>query len=351
MSDEADPGVAGLPSPPAGGDARAGHGAVRPRPRNYLDRGERQRLLWRFMPLALAVTLGMTLVEWVWFRSPPPARQPRIDTSLEAIRGGLPTDGAVVIEPDPEPFVPTADRLGATPDMLASVRDDTFFREGDMQAWLHTLLTLRDAGQEVILRGPAERVSFSELFGQPRTFRGRAVRIRGTLHRLERLAAPSNNYGIEAYWQGWLEPSSGPAEPVVVHFLRVPPGMPTGMKINEPVDVVGYFLKRYAYDAADRIRVAPLVLALEPVWKPVQPAAPGGTSLGTVALVSMIAIVAATAAAMSLANRRRPAPPPAAAVDLNRELAGVETLSTAESLRRLERTERSAGGSIEETKP
>jgi hypothetical protein len=63
------------------------------------------------------------------------------------------------------------------------------------------------------------------------------VRFRGTLHRLEKMVAPANEYDIKDYWQGWLEPEGGPVSPIVVYFLRLPDGMPHGMKISEQVDV------------------------------------------------------------------------------------------------------------------
>lgn len=177
-------------------------------------------------------------------------------------------------------------------------------------------------------------VSFTELFGQPLSFRGRPVRVAGTLRRLERLDAPANDFDIREYWQGWLEPAGGPASPIVVHFLRIPDGMPTGLKIDESVTVSGYFFKRYAYKATDTIRRAPLVLAIEPDWKPRPQSEPGGSSLGTVALVTMAGLVAAALLTLSV-GRRRPRVPAAGPTDLDAELAGEEIVSTSESLRRL----------------
>jgi hypothetical protein len=77
--------------------------------------------------------------------------------------------------------------------------------------------------------------------------------MRGTFRRLERLTPPPNDYGIEDYWQGWMEPAGGPASPVVVQCLTIPEGMPSGMRIDEPVDVTGYFFKNYAYNASDNL--------------------------------------------------------------------------------------------------
>lgn len=327
MIDPAD--LAGLPPPDDGPAA-----ASRPRPRNYLAAGERRRLLWRVVPWALAALLGLTWVERTWF--PGAASRPAapVDTRLETVREPRPGGETVIIEPEAEPPAPDAGPLGASAAALAQVRDDTVFRDADLDAWQETFVTLRDTGRAVLERAAAPRVSFSELFGQPRSFRGRLVRLRGTLHRLERLPAPANQDGIDAYWQGWLEPAGGPATPIVIHCLELPAGMPTGMRLREPVEVVGYFLKRHAYAAADTVRVAPLVLALEPIRRPA-PASPGGASLGTWALVSMTALILATVLGIRLAGRRGGRPEAAPPVDLTAALAGHEPCSPAETLGRL----------------
>ncbi|MFM7108472.1 MAG: hypothetical protein ACKOZU_07730 [Planctomycetaceae bacterium] len=328
MIDPAD--LAGLPPPVDDPGPQR-----RRRPANYLATGERRRLLWRFMPAALVVLLVLTWVERTWFPRTDSPSAPAVDTRLEAVRGPLPGGDAVLIEQEPEPFVPEAGALGAPASSLAKVRDDTFFRDVDMDAWEQTFVTLRETGPEGLRRAPASRVSFGELFGQPRSFRGRLVRLRGTFHRLERLEAPPNRYDIDEYWQGWLELEGGPATPVVVQCLRLPEGMPEGMSITERVEVTGYFFKRYAYAAADTIRVAPLVMALEPVRRPPSPAVTGASSLGTWAIVSMAALFAATVLGIRLAGRPAGRRPASTAADLASALDGHEPFSAAESLRRL----------------
>jgi len=308
------------------------------------------------MPIAAVVLIGLSVAERIWWRPLPPPPPPQIDTTLTAIRGPEPSGDAVRVEPEPEPFLAHDDDpdddaeveageariLAAERSALDQVRDDTFFREADLDAWLQTWLTLRRAGEAGLARAEATPVSFAELFNQPRSFRGRLVRFSGTLHRVEQLRAPENNYGIDEYWQGWLEPASGPASPVVLQFLELPEGMPVGMKIHEPVEVKGYFLKRYAYAAADAVRVAPLVMTLEPRWRPLPPPSPPGGSLPAWAVATMAAVAGGLLAAFwfvarGSVGRRRPPP----AVDVTDTLAGFEPESTAESLRRLAAAERS----------
>lgn len=266
---------------------------------------------------------------------PPREREPQVETRIEEVAGPPPPEDAIQILPaDEPPAAGNEQELSASPRSLAQVRDATFFRQADHDAWLESLLTLQ--GYEGRSLPPPRDIGFTELFGQPVSFRGRPVRMRGTLHRLERLRAPPNDYRIDEYWQGWLEPAGGPASPVIVHFLELPEGMPTGLEIHQPVIVSGCFLKNMAYKASDAVRVAPLLLARRPEIPP-PPVDPGSNlwdlSLGAVGVVTMLAIVATIAVGFFLVGRARRVA--AAAAGLDTALAGVEPFSIAESLRQV----------------
>jgi len=317
-------------------------GRLRPRsqPRNYLHPAERRRLSWQVMPWAVVVVVGLSIAEWVWFRPPLVPHEPQIDTALETVRGPDPTGEAVRldfsdIDPADDPFAIDPQGLSASPEALGQVRDDTFFREADMDAWLQTWRTLHDLGTRGLAKAAAPQVSFAELFGQPRSFRGRLVRFKGTLHRIEKLRAPANHYGIESYWQGWLEPASGPAAPIVLQFLECPAGMPVGMKMHEAVSVTGFFFKRYAYAAADTVRVAPLVMTLEPRWMPLAPQGATSSWLPTWVIATMLVGAGIALGSGWLAARGAGRRPPPAPVDVEASLDGFEPVTPEESLRRL----------------
>lgn len=285
------------------------------------------------MPAALAVVLVLSFIERRW-RVPPPPAAPQVDTVLEAVRGPLPAEEVVIIEAtvDDGPATTATVVRSATDAALAAVRDDAFFRESDLEAWTQTWRTLREAGPAGLAAATAPRVSFAELFGQPRSFRGRLVRLRGTFRRIERLAAPAGA-GIEGYWQGWLEPDGGPASPIVVQFLELPEGMPSGLRVSERVDLLGYFLKRYAYQATDTVRVAPLVMALQPGWRPAAPAPANGPAPVARIATALGALLAVGVAAWlwSRPDARRARRP----VDVAESLTGFEPLTADEALRRL----------------
>jgi hypothetical protein len=287
------------------------------------------------MPPAMLLLLALGWVERSWQRSPESKNSPQVDTRMVPAAADRGVADAVVIEADPELPAAAADELGAEPHALARVRDDAMFRSAEDDAWFQIWMTLRSSDMRSLSQAPARAVSFGELFGQPLSFRGRLVRFRGTLRRLEKLSAPANPYNITDYWQGWLEPEGGPASPIVVYFLRLPTGMPEGLKIDEPVEVIGYFFKRWAYAATDTVRIAPLVMGLEPVWKPRPAGPPPGNPIGTVALVTMVGIVLLTMLGIRAAGRGGPQRLEPQPRDLSTALSGVEVYSTEEALRRM----------------
>ena len=286
-----------------------GSGAEDAGPRNFLAPGERRRLFWTVMPAGVLLLALLGWVERTWFPRRGPAAPPQVDTRLEAVVGPAPRGDEVLIEREPEPLdaAPAAD-LAASLTSLARVRDATTFRDADNDAWFEVWTTLREGGRGGLARARPRDVTFRELFGQPRSFRGRLVRMKGTLHRAERLAAPRNDYGVDQYWQCWMEPAGGPPSPVVIQCLSLPEGMPTGMEIDEPIEVTGYFFKNFAYNAADAIRVAPVIMTVEPSWKPASAPPRGGlTGPGGVTLVvaaTVAAVVGATLLGV-IAGRRR----------------------------------------------
>ncbi len=337
MNDDADLHRCGAP----GGEPEAGQRPGRRVAKNYLAPAERRRLFLFVMPAGIVLVLVLGWVERTWFprdrREQGPAQ---IDTRLDAVNGPRPRGDELVIERDPEPFDDrSAALLSASAESLSNVRDATFFRESDNDAWFQTWNTLRETSLAALRKANPQQVSFSEVFGQPRSFRGRLVRMRGTLRRLEKVAAPANNYAIDDYWQGWMEPLEGPASPVVVQCLRIPEGMPGGMKIDEPVEIVGYFFKNYAYNATDAIRVAPLIMTLEPIGLAKSPAADssaGASGVVTlVVLITMAGLVAATLLGMSRGGRPATGRATTDPAGLDDSLANVKLFSVEESLREL----------------
>ena len=321
----------------------------RRRPRNWHSRSEQFRLFWILVPLVFVAAW----VERTWWSPTPTAPQTPIDTilsrgpltrtiedgvTIEGVAGGGAAPAELISPPPAEPTAPATPVRDAVETLadatdLALVRDDTVFRSADQQAWFAIWKRLQE---EVAVGSPprGREVTFAQLFAQPRSFRGRRVRVAGTIRRLQEVAAPANPLGIATYWQAWLEPAEGPAAPIVVYFLKLSPGMPVGMRVEIPAVVDGVFFKRWAYQASDAIRLAPLLMATEPQLPPRITTGRGQTPIVGWALVSIGGLLATTwlalrcAATSQAPQRRHPEL-------LDADFRGVTTTDPREALGRL----------------
>ena len=284
-------------------------------PRNWLLRSEQRRLFWTWMPPALVLLLVAGQVERVLFAPPGAGPAGDVDTVLARAPVTRTIDDALTIEApafdpaeegsdEPSPAADGAAETAAPRAALQRVRDDTVFRSDDAPAWFAIWARLAEEQAGARPPPPARRVSFAQIFEQPDSFRGRRVRFEGTIRRLQEVASPANEAGIERTWQAWVEPAGGPPTPIVVYFLALPEGVPTGMRVDVPVIVEGVFFKRWAYQASDAIRLAPLVMAVSPRLAPRIESGRGTSPLVGWALVSIVCLVALTAAALRLASPR-----------------------------------------------
>jgi hypothetical protein len=257
-------------------------------PRNYLGRREQYRLLSLFGLLALVVVL-MRVVgrpeSWTWLTAlTPPAEQvepPGDVTPIDTRRAGIvsPADDADVVQiARATPLVVANGREslpGLRRDVFASVEDDTVLRGGDEHdAFFRALAVLSELDEQSPGTPTPTDVGFVQLFRQPEAYRGEWIRVRGIVRRALPITTPTNDHGIAQLHQLWLQPEGRPDDLLAIDVLQLPPGFPTGAKVETPVTIDGIFFKRWAYHAEDGIRTAPLILARTVVWTPeVEPAA------------------------------------------------------------------------------
>ncbi len=205
-----------------------------------------------------------------------------------------------------DPLLP----VGVAHSEYAVIQDDTVFRADEHRVWFATLSALANPTIANINGAEAPTVSFTQLFRQPDHYRGRLVTVKGTVRRAHLLTAPTNNYGIDTYWQCWLFPD-GTTNPIVVYSASMPVDFPAGMRINETVAFQGIFFKRWAYAATDGERTAPLILASDGNWtrrpppgQPWQPRWPAVTAAILIS-ISLAATVAWLAYRQSIAFAAR----------------------------------------------
>jgi hypothetical protein len=187
---------------------------------------------------------------------------PPIDTKLKHVPQVelgpdefLARDESVEELPQEKRFFP-----GVRAEYLAHVDDDTPFRSSESDAYYHLLKVLAEHDPNEIERASTGPVTFTQLFTQPKVYRGELVTFRGEVRSAVVRKPPHNSYGITTYYKTCIKPDDR-AEVVLAYFLELGDDFPLGEQVRVPVEFTGFFYKRIPYEAGDGIRTAPLLLA------------------------------------------------------------------------------------------
>lgn len=287
---------------------------------NYLAGRQQYKLLALMTSAGLVLVLVSLAAEpdrWDWMFS-------------SAHRGHHATDATVPFAPDtrliassdktdaPGTFVAPLDGLptdvvakhdlffpGVRTDYLQTVRDDTVFRNAESDAWFHLFDLLAVTDDQTLAKASTGKITFRQLYQQPRAYRGRVVTLSGTVRGAREIEAPRNAYGIKKYWQLSIEPTGEPGQLVVAYSLTLPGKFPIGDRINERVTLQGFFFKRWAYPAADAVRTAPLMLTRTVEWKPVPPASVQSDISPRIAVLAAFGLFLMVAVGYAILRARR----------------------------------------------
>jgi hypothetical protein len=195
------------------------------------------------------------------------------------------------------PVAPPTTQLSPDPLALAAIRDDTVFRPAENDAWFQLCEHLQRTVEPDLKAASLGTIGFVPLYKQPQEYRGKLVTVGGTVRLGYYRVAPENRHGIAGYYTLWLRPTGGNS-PIAVYALELPPGFPDvrdrearGQRplLDEEVEVTGYFFKRWAYRATDGVRLAPLILAKVPRWRPAHSVPPSETKWSMSAFVACVA--------------------------------------------------------------
>lgn len=162
--------------------------------------------------------------------------------------------------------------------LIAQVDDGTVWRAADQPALCATL-ALHQSPESWSAEPPFESVletGLLPLLQQPDVYRGRTVRATGKLVRLVSVQASTNPWGIDRYWDCWLQPEDGSQRPWLIIVPQLPQGIrelvPEAVNDLESTDSVdiasplptivveGEFLKRLSYQSADGAELTPVVV-------------------------------------------------------------------------------------------
>jgi hypothetical protein len=187
---------------------------------------------------------------------------------------------------------------------LANVQDDTPWRGAEREIWFHLFDQLQKQSADDLKRESPGFVSYSQLFKQSKSYRGKLVTVRGEAVAVYPESAAKNKYGIEQYWVYWLYPHGGPASPMLVYALQKPADFPSfsaadmghkKLASREDIEFTGYFFKRYAYQGQGGIYTAPTLVAVEPQWLQSEKVATAPLPSVGVALMTILVLAALAA--------------------------------------------------------
>lgn len=226
-----------------------------------------------------------------------------------------------------------AGELGMDAGLFDGVVDGRRLQAGDADAF-YALLAVAgraEAGAIAAAAGPPRSIIplLDRSVGWFAEHRGEPVSIEGIALKATRIEIDDpvrrRQTGLDHYWEVFIFVTTPPIEvggevleryPVVCCLRRLPPGMPSGASISEPVRVAGFAFKSYAYplpprDGVDRRREAPLLVGGDVAS--VRGTPPPAAALPGWGLVAVVALLAAVVVAAVLATgrrgvRRRPLP-------------------------------------------
>lgn len=166
--------------------------------------------------------------------------------------------------------------------LLDTVQDGQKLNLGDTEAFYGLLAAAGRAGEGAIAAAAGPPTSLIPLIDPSERWfeqhRGAPIAIEGVALRATRIEIDTplrqRQTGIDHYWEVFvfvntplISVGGKPQDryPVVCCLRVLPPGMPTGSSISEPIRVAGFAFKSYAYplrtgDGAEIRREAPLVI-------------------------------------------------------------------------------------------
>lgn len=330
------------------------------RPPAYLDRP----LQFRLLGWVAVVAVVLILVQI--FRSEQPTKIPQ-RPQPDALDFSVQEDSQTPLAPDEFRAVST-DRQpsGSHPESLADpqidkslldqVRDNTLgIRHYEADAFYTLLDHVRRVPHAAMEQAVIRDALYVNLMTDPEKYRGEVVQVVGELWRCYELPVPTNRYGIERLYEGWVfTPDSG-THPYRIVATQLGQGIRVGDNLRTPVRLIGYFFKREGYETPAGLHVAPTILAKRISQHRLTQAPPrddlAPLMLGVVIAIGLILAVTLIALVWSdhksrLPRSRNVNPPSLGTLTT---LEGLETQSVEQTLRELSERDRFGESSADRT--
>ena len=152
------------------------------------------------------------------------------------------------------------------PQLLESIRDNTYFRSVETEAWFHLLAILQKSLPEELAAASLGEVGYVQMVQQPHVYRGRLVTVCGTVRRAEVVEVAENNIGLQTYYLLTVRPAGRQIWPIRIYCLELPDGFPLGKDVSASVVAHGFFFKNWSYQWEGGPGLAPILLARTVDW-------------------------------------------------------------------------------------
>lgn len=134
----------------------------------------------------------------------------------------------------------------------------------DVAAYAELLRRVRETPFPELAKASRRDILFSQLIENPKRYRGLPIHVEGVVRRVLRQDVPDSKiFRDGVYYEAHLFSEDSMGHPLVIAFEQAPPDLEIGDTWRR-VTFDGYFLKLWAYQAADTFRVAPLLIGRFP---------------------------------------------------------------------------------------
>ncbi len=191
------------------------------------------------------------------------AQSPETRRKLELIFGEPPAEsqGVVALPLDTRAISNEGLLEGVDPELLATVEDNTPFRDEETDAWFHLLEIARQADRVALHDASLGEVVYAQLVGQPDFYRGRVVTVLGIVRRIEAIRPAANDLGIDQLYRVLVQPHRDGRLPLTIYCMELPDGWSVDMPTGAPIEFTGFFFKNWVYGHQQGIDLSPVLLA------------------------------------------------------------------------------------------
>jgi hypothetical protein len=122
-------------------------------------------------------------------------------------------------------------------------------------AYSYLIVHANEVPPEELAKVSRRDVFYANVWGDPATYRGEPVHIKGHLRRLIRVDAPPRlwNDGIRNLYEAWIYPDDKDGyNPYTVIFTELPKGAPLGDRVGYDIECDAYFFKLVRYESGKK---------------------------------------------------------------------------------------------------